>query len=235
MPAAIQTIKESLLHLFYPHVCAGCGSDALTTESRLCVKCIHGLPLTGFEKYSPNPTEKILAGRVPFQNATSQLYFNKESLVQRLMHQFKYRGNKDLGKQLGVMMGVQLQESGIFNGVEALIPLPLFENKLKKRGYNQSTVLCEGIKEVLNIDIIDDAVERPMFTETQTKKNRVERWKNMEGKFKLKNSNKIEGLHILLVDDVITTGATLESCATTLLHANPSRLCVATLCFASTI
>ena len=232
MSTFVSAIKESLLQLFYPHVCAGCGSDALTPESQLCIKCIHGLPLTGFEKHASNIIDKSLTGRIRFINATSQLYFNKESLVQRLMHEFKYRGNKSLGRQLGVMMGVQLQESGRFGNVEALIPLPLYETKQKQRGYNQSTVLCEGIQEVLKLPVIENAIERPLFTETQTKKNRVDRWKNMEGKFKVTNPALIQNRHVLLVDDVITTGATIESCATELVNAG-ALVSIATLCYAS--
>ncbi len=229
------TMKAALLQLFYPLVCAGCGSDALTTESRLCVKCIHQLPATGFEKHSPNPVEKILAGRVPYQKATAQFYFTKESLIQTLMHQLKYHGDKELGKQLGVIMGTQLLESNRYTDIEALVPLPLYENKEKKRGFNQSKTLCEGIQEVLHINIVEDAVIRPLSTETQTKKNRVERWENMQGKFRLVHDNKIAGRHVLLVDDVITTGATLEACATALLQAEGVRLSIASLCYASYI
>ena len=232
MSTFFSAIKESLLQLFYPHVCAGCGSDALTPESQLCVKCIHGLPLTGFEKHAFNPIDRSLAGRVRFINATSQLYFNKESLVQRLMHEFKYRGNKSLGQQLGVMMGVQLQESGRFGNVEALVPLPLYETRLKQRGYNQSAVLCQGIQEVLGLPVIEGAIERPLFTETQTKKNRVERWKNMEGKFRVIDPALVQNRHVLLVDDVITTGATIESCASELVNAG-ALVSIATLCYAS--
>jgi len=232
MNAILQTLKDSVLHLFFPHICAGCGNDILTPQSQLCAKCIHKLPFTGFENHSPNPIEKNLSGRVRFQKATSQLYFNKESLVQRLMHQFKYRGNINLGRQLGVIMGTQLIESRRFNNIDFLVPLPLYENKLKQRGFNQSKVLCEGISEIMNIGIIEDAIERPLFTETQTKKNRVERWQNIEGKFNAKKSNKIEGRHVLLIDDVITTGATIESCASTLLNIKGVTLSIATLCCA---
>lgn len=231
----VKTISDSLLQLLYPVVCAGCGTDAITSNSQLCVKCIHEIPATGFEAHSPNPIEKILAGRVRFEAATAQFYFTKESVLQRLMHQLKYRGNRELGRQLGAIMGALLLESGRFNGIDTLIPLPLFENKEKKRGYNQSKILCEGIKEVMQAEIVDDAVERPLFTDTQTKKNRVERWKNMEGKFRLLDSSLIEGKHVLLVDDVITTGATIEACSNALLEVKNLRLSVATLCFASNI
>lgn len=219
--------------MLFPHVCEGCGSDALSSESCLCVRCIHDLPATGFEKHAFNPIEKMLAGRIPFEKATAQFYFTKEGLMQNLMHRFKYRGNSTLGKQLGVLMGIQLSRSNRFDDIEALIPLPLFENKERQRGFNQSNVLCMGIAEVLNLPIIEDAVIRPVHTDTQTKKGRVERWKNMEGKFQLIDDSKISGRHILLVDDVITTGATMEACASTLLEGENVKVCVATLCMAS--
>lgn len=232
MGVLLRSIKESLFQLFYPQVCAGCGSDVLTADSEICAKCIHSLPFTYFEKHSSNPVEKNLAGRIRFEKAASFLYFNKEGLVQRLMHQFKYQGNVDLGRQLGVIMGARLLESGRFANIDMLVPLPLFENKQKKRGFNQSTILCKGIQEVINVEIVEDAVERPMFTETQTKKNRIERWKNMDGKFQLVNEERIKNKNVLLVDDVITTGATIESCGSTLLESKGLTLSIATLCCA---
>ena len=148
------------------------------------------------------------------------------------MHQLKYKGNKELGLELGRMMGQQLYRSGRFQ-VNAMIPLPLFPAKEKKRGYNQAKIICEGIKEYLNIPILDNAVTRPSHTETQTRKGRVERWKNIDGKFQLERPELVAGKHILLVDDVVTTGATLESCGTELLKAGNCRLSIACLCIAS--
>ncbi len=228
-------IKESLLQLFYPHLCAGCGSDTLPISSQLCIKCIYGLPLSRFEKQVDNPVEKILAGRIEFEKATAQLYFTKHSALQHIMHAFKYKGNKDLGHQLGLIMGNQLLESRRFKDVNALIPLPLHESKQRKRGYNQAEVLCNGMAEILKIPVVTSAVIRPDATETQTKKNRTDRWKNMEGKFALTSENLIENKHVLLVDDVITTGATLEACGQELLQARGVKLSIATLCYASKI
>lgn len=231
----VTAIKESLIQLFYPHLCAGCGSDALPVTSPLCVKCIYDLPLSGFEKRADNPVEKILAGRIQFQKATAQLYFTKHSSLQHIMHAFKYKGNKDLGHQLGLIMGNQLLTSRRFQDVDALIPLPLHESKKRKRGYNQAEILCNGIAEIMRIPVITEAAIRPDATETQTKKSRTDRWKNMEGKFALGNKNLIENKHVLLVDDVITTGATLEACSQELLRATGVRLSIATLCYASKI
>lgn len=228
-------MKTSLLHLFFPHICAGCGSDILPVGSNLCIRCINDLPVTGFEKYSNNPVEKILAGRVSYVKVTAQLFFTKKSALQRIMHAFKYRGNKDLGHQLGLIMGNQLLESGRFADIDILIPLPLHEKKQRRRGYNQAEVLCNGMSEILKIPVANDVVIRPSATETQTKKHRIERWRNMEGKFSLKNQNKIVNKNVLLVDDVITTGATIEACAAALLKAQVIGLNIAALCYASEI
>jgi ComF family protein len=229
----LTNLKESLLHLFFPHVCEGCGSDILEQEHFLCLKCHSTLPHTEFHLYSNNPIEKIFWGRLPVTHATAQYYFTKNSQMQHLMHQLKYRGNKDVGVYLGKLMGHAFASSNRFRFVDALIPLPLFPSKEKKRGFNQATVLCEGIAEVLGKPIVKDAVIRTSYTDSQTKKNRVERWENMEGRFELVKKDAIAGKHVLLVDDVITTGATLEACGNVLLQAENTKLSVATLCFSS--
>ena len=228
----VKEIKESVLHLFFPHICTGCGSDILNVESTLCMRCVDAMPETNFELHPDNPVEKSFWGRLPLIGATAQFYFTKESLMQHLMHQFKYKGNRELGIQLGRMMGEQIMNSGRFDA-DALVPLPLFPVKEKRRGYNQATVLCQGIAERMKIPILDKAITRPQHTETQTKKGRIERWKNMEGKFILSDPNAIKNKHLLLVDDVVTTGATLEACGNELLKAENVRLSLATLCTAT--
>ena len=225
-------IKKSFLHLLFPHVCTGCGNDILSEESELCMRCIAAMPETNFEIHPNNPVEKTFWGRLPLVGATAQFYFTKESLMQHLMHQFKYKRNKDLGFQLGKIMGEQINRSGRF-AADALIPLPLFPGKEKRRGYNQATILCNGMAEMLNIPVLENAIIRPQHTETQTKKGRIERWKNMEGKFILTDPDTINNKHVILVDDVVTTGATLEACGNELLKAINVRLSVATLCVSS--
>jgi ComF family protein len=228
----IVSIKESVLHFFFPHTCTGCGSDLLPVSSTLCIRCLDAMPETNFESLPGNTVEKLFWGRVPLQAATAQFYFTKESLMQHLMHQLKYKGNKELGWQLGRVMGEEIKRAERFMP-DVLIPLPLFPAKEKKRGYNQATVLCEGMAEAMHIPVIHDAVIRSSHTETQTKKGRIERWQNMEGKFVLANTASIANKHILLVDDVVTTGATLEACAAELLKAENTRVSIATLCYAS--
>ncbi len=225
----IKEIKDSVLHLLFPHVCTGCGSDILSESSVLCMRCIDAMPETNFELHAGNPVEKLFWGRIQLNAGTAQFYFTKESLMQHLMHQFKYKGNKELGLQLGRLMGEQLIKSGNYN-VDALIPLPLFPAKEKRRGYNQASLLCKGMSEVMNIPVLDKIVTRPEHTETQTKKGRIERWKNVEGKFVVVDTNAIQNKHVLLVDDVVTTGATLESCGIALLNVGDVKLSIAALC-----
>jgi ComF family protein len=226
-------IKESLLHLAFPHVCAGCGSDQLSRESLLCLDCLSSLPETSFHLHGNNPVEKIFQARLPLTHATAQYYFTKGSLMQRLMHQFKYKGNKELGFFLGRLMGRQLVQSNRFLQVDALIPLPLFPERERKRGYNQAAILCEGIAEILMKPVLKHAVVRKTQTETQTKKNRIERWQNMEGRFEVAEESILAGKHILLVDDVTTTGATLEACGKEILKVKEVKLSIATLCLSS--
>ena len=229
----IQTIKESLLHLAFPHVCAGCGSDLLGKEHLLCLHCLNALPQTNFHKYTNNPVEKIFWGRLPLSQATAQYYFTKESLLQHLLKQFKYRGNGALAFYMGQLMGHQLATAERFLQVDALVPLPLFAAKEKARGYNQATLLCNGIADVMDKPVLNNIVTRTTATESQTKKNRIERWQNMEDRFTLADATVIAGKHLLLVDDVVTTGATLEACGHAILTAENVQLSIATLCIST--
>lgn len=228
----LTTLTDALLHFCYPHICNGCGTDVLSKDSTLCLRCINNLPETGFEIQPDNPIEKKFWGRLPVQYGMAQYYFTPQSLLQQLMHQLKYSGEQQLGRQLGRLMGESLINAN-WSFIDALVPLPLFPEKEKLRGYNQATVLCEGIAEKMHIPILHNAIIRPAATETQTRKNRVERWQNMEGRFRLRQPELIEHKHILLIDDVITTGATLEACGAELLKANDVQLSIASLAYAA--
>jgi ComF family protein len=229
----LKEIRESVLHFLFPHVCEGCGTDILEIDHLLCLKCLSSLPKTAFQTFANNPVEKIFWGRLPLQSATAHYYFTKGSLIQHLMHELKYRGNKDAGLYLGRQMGYGLNGSNRFRQIDALVPLPLFHSKERKRGYNQAAVLCEGLASTMNKPVWTDVVTRTTYTDSQTKKSRVERWLNMDGRFELVNAGKIEGRHLLLVDDVVTTGATLEACGSVLLQAPNVQLSIATLCISS--
>ena len=228
----LKEIRDSVIQILFPHVCCGCGSDILSRETVLCMRCMEAMPETGFELHADNPVEKKFWGRIKVEHASAQYYFTRESLMQRLMHQFKYRGNRDLGFQLGVLMGASIKRSGRFN-VDALVPLPLFRRKEKKRGYNQALILCDGMAESLHVPVLKDVIIRSHHTDTQTKKGRIERWQNMESKFSLLQPEAVSHKHVLLVDDVITTGATLEACGAELLNAGNIKVSIAALCYAN--
>lgn len=228
-----QESLNSVIHLFFPRLCTGCGNDIYGNDEVLCLSCIDKLPITNFHLHANNPVEKIFWGRLPVTTASSYLYFTKNSLLQQLLHAFKYNGKKEIGFYFGRCMGKSFLESNRFNRVDALVPLPLHPRKEKKRGYNQAAVLCSGIADVMEIPVLKTAILRPQATETQTHKSRLKRWQNMEGKFVLENGDILRNKHVLLIDDVVTTGATLESCGLQLLEAEGLRLSIATLAYTS--
>ena len=225
-------ISAPAFHLFYPHNCLGCGSDVIAKDNFLCLECINDLPHTNFAMHANNPVEKIFWGRVPVTSAMSEFYFSKGSIIQNLIHEFKYKGNIKVGLYLGRLIGESLLNSNRFD-INAIIPLPLFEKKEKQRGYNQASILCDGIGDILKVPQIKKNVIRIVHTETQTKKNRTERWKNVESSFSVLQPRHLEGKHILLVDDVITTGATLEACASEILKVGQVQLSIASLAMAT--
>lgn len=229
----LKDLSESILHLVFPHVCCGCGSDVLPQQNWLCLRCLERLSPTHFQFYPANPIEKIFWGRIAVTYATAQYYFTRGALIQTLMHRFKYHGDQDLGFYLGQLMGQQLADTNRFQEVDLLLPLPLFPSKEKKRGFNQAAVLCDGVASVLQKPVLKNVVARKTATETQTRKSRVDRWQNMEGRFVLLDEKPICGKHVLLVDDVVTTGATLEACGAAVLEAVETQLSIATLCFSS--
>ena len=233
MKSLISDISSGISHLLFPHNCLGCATDVLNDDDLICARCLTELPTTNFFSSSDNPIEKIFYGRMKIEHAAAGFYFTKDSLMQHLMVQLKYKGNKEVGIYLGKLIGYQLIQSNRFNDVEALIPLPLNAKKEFKRGYNQSMAICEGIAKIWQKPILKDAVIRTVFTETQTHENRINRWQNMDGVFAVANPSAIEGKHILLVDDVVTTGATLEACGSIMLENYNIKLSIA--CVACTV
>ena len=227
----LKSAGTSITSLFFPMICPGCGNDLQSSDDQICISCFHRLPVTEFHRYNANPVEKIFWGRVPIQSACSYLYFTSQSIVQHLMHELKYNGNKEVGVFLGKQMGLSLAETDRFNTIEGIIPLPLHPKREKVRGYNQAAAIAKGISGMLGIEVMEDVIIRNIETRTQTKKNRVERWANIEGKFKVVNAHRIQDKRILLVDDVITTGATLESCAQAILSCTALSVSIATLAY----
>ncbi|BAV10105.1 comF family protein [Filimonas lacunae] len=203
----------SLLHLFYPHNCAGCGSDVLAPDIPVCASCHSQLPATSFMGIEGNPVEKLFYGRVRIAAAGSLFYFTRQSAVQRILFQLKYERNQQTGLWLGKQLGQQLKSSGRFAHVTAIIPVPLHHRKQKQRGYNQSQLIAEGISSVCKWPVITKALQRSVFTSTQTHQNRENRLLNLQNAFSVHPQHLLSHTHVLLVDDVITTGATLEACA----------------------
>lgn len=231
MLPTIQTYTNNFLHLFFPHNCIGCGTDNLSDDELLCSRCLYDLPETNFFQSKNNPVEKTFFGRLNIEAAASGFYFTKDSLLQKLMIELKYKNNKDVGYYLGKMIGKMLNESNSFNNVDAIVPLPLNPKKEMKRGYNQAKIICDGIVSAFNKPVLDKAVVRIHFTDTQTRQDRIHRWQNMENVFAVNDIKAIEGKHILLVDDVITTGATLEACGKEILNVPNTRLSVTSVAY----
>jgi ComF family protein len=229
--ALVKNWVNGLMQLFFPHTCAACGSDVLNEETALCMQCLHQLPVTNFNQHANNPVEKIFWGKLSITAATSYCHFTKQSLIQNILHQAKYKNNQQAAIFMGNLLGTSLIQSNRFNTIDAIVPLPLFAARLKKRGYNQATLISKGIAEQTGKPIIETAVTRLSATETQTHKNRVERWQNMQGRFMVTNAAVLENKHILLVDDVVTTGATLEACGQELLTIKGTQLSIATIAY----
>jgi len=179
-----------------------------------------------------NPVERIFIGRIPFEAATACYFFRKGSAIQKIIHQFKYHNRKDIALYMGKQMGHMLQQSAVYSTADQVIPVPLFFKKEKKRGYNQANLLGEGIAEILHIPVVNDSVERVSQTGSQTRKSRLDRWENVKDAFRVVRPDMLRGKHLLLIDDVITTGATLEAFAQTLTEIPGVRISIASLALA---
>ena len=204
---------DSIIGLFYPSVCAACGKSLFRWETTVCTHCRNLLPKTGYELNEDNPLARKFYGQVRLKAVTACFFFSKEGKVQRLIHELKYKGNKAAGVFLGQELGRSIQAAPLFMGVDYLIPVPLHPKREKKRGYNQSLVIAQGISEETGIPLGNDFLIRSKNTATQTHKTKEERWENVRDIFELRHSERLEGKYVLLVDDVLTTGATLGACA----------------------
>ena len=194
------------------------------------------MPKTNFHKVRGNMIEKSFWGRFPIEYATSYFFFLKNSDFQHLLHALKYKGRHDIGEYLGKRFGSELIRQPEFNHFDAIIPVPLHRDKLKKRGYNQSEMIAKGLSKSMRIPVDTKSLTRTSFTETQTKKSRIERWENVKSVFTASPDSNLNGKHVLIVDDVMTTGATIEGCAQALLYQNPTvKISVATLAFAHSV
>jgi ComF family protein len=206
-----------------------CGDKLIEQEHWICLHCLHHIPRTNFHLDRENRVAQLFYGRVQIEYATSFFYFSKGSQYQSLLHNLKYKGMKELGAEIGKHFGIDLMQSEDFSTIDVICPVPLHPSKEKKRGYNQSWWIALGISGQMQKELSDDNLKRVTATETQTRKSRFERWQNVEGIFELSNPEAFAGKHILLVDDVVTTGSTLEACAQTILSKTNARVSIATL------
>jgi len=221
-----------LLNLIYPTNCAACGRKLRTQETVICLFCEYDLPTTQFHTDPENPVAKQFWGRVPLQNATACYWFGKGSRVQRLLHQLKYKKRQEVGVKVGNLYGTQLRQNPSFATVDIIVPIPLHMLKLAQRGYNQSASFAKGLSQSMHIPCTNKALLREVFTATQTKKSRFERWENVSDIFMVADANMLQGKHVLLVDDVITTGATIEACAHSILKLPATTVSVASIAYA---
>ncbi len=220
---------DDFISLLFPKICAACGNSLWKQEETVCLSCEFHLPRTNFHLALENPVSQLFWGRINLESAAAFLYFNKGNKVQRLIHQLKYKGRKDIGIYLGRQYGQHLKYSPFFQTVQLIVPVPLHPKKLLQRGYNQSEQFAIGLGETMKIPVDPYAISRKKETETQTKKSRFRRWQNVAGVFDVINPGSMEMKHVLLVDDVITTGATLESCIHALSSIHGIRISVATI------
>ena len=203
----------ALVRLFYPKHCVVCGAVLQDGEEAICLKCNMDMPRTGFHLEEGNPVERMFWGKLPVRRASSYLYYRKGSGYARILRVLKYGGRRDVGIVFGRFMGEDLQASGFFQGIDVIVPVPLHPRKRKARGYNQSECIARGLSAVTGIPVDAASVKRLKHTDTQTHKSAYERWENVAGIFELEHPEKFAHMHILLVDDVLTTGATLTACA----------------------
>ncbi len=223
---------KPIINLFFPKVCYTCHELLNDNELDLCTNCRNNLPVTNFHFNNNDTVLKVFYGRAKIENGTALLRFEKKGMVQKLIHGLKYKGQEPIGVFLGDWLGGELKTIKAYEDIDIVIPVPLHKKKLKKRGYNQVAKFAQHIAEALNVLYADDVLLKVTNTNSQTLKNRLARWTNNDELFMLQNKNSIANKHILLVDDLITTGATMEACITVLKQAENVKISVAAMAIA---
>ena len=229
----LKDLWDDFLSLLFPRICYGCGNHLVKNEHLICTECYVVIPRTNFHTVENNPVAQAFWGRCRIESAAAFSYFNKGSRIRKLVHSLKYNGIKEIGHELGKVYGLSLKSSGFLDGIDFIVPVPLHKSKERTRGFNQSEAISAGISEAAGLPLVTNAIKRQTATSTQTKRSRTERWDNVEGVFVLKNPKLLTGKHILLVDDVITTGATMESCVNEILKVEGVKVSIAALAYAS--
>ncbi len=222
-----QQLFRDFIYLFFPRYCLACNDTLVRGEDIICTSCMLEMPQTDYHRENGNALERRLGYRVRLCHAMALYKFSKSGRVQNLLHQLKYKNHPEIGVMLGKFYGARMAEAGLAGQFDVIIPVPLHPSRKRKRGYNQSAKFAEGLSEKLSAPFYDDVLTRRMRTDTQTRKTKLSRWENMSGVFHVSMPGIVTQKKILLVDDVITTGATLESCANTLLDTGCAQISVA--------
>jgi ComF family protein len=219
--------------LFFPDVCHSCGNSLYQNEKVLCTRCSLHMPETNFHSDPDNPVARVFWGRVRVRAATALFFYKKGGAVQQLIHQLKYRGQKEIGIHLGKLLGSEIKHQPSFDGIDCIVPIPLHRKKKKMRGFNQAELIGLGVSQALEIPMNVKTVIRQIASDTQTRKGRYNRWENVSEIFLVKDDTALQDKHVLVVDDVITTGATMEACLQALSRVPGITLSVACIAFAS--
>ena len=222
----MKTIFHNFLNLFFPELCVVCNSRLSEGEEYICTDCLLLLPKTNFHLQSDNRLEEFFAGRIPYERIAAYAYFIKGGSIQHIIHELKYNRNPKIGQFIGKLCGEQIRGSDFISSVDLLVPIPLHPKREKQRGYNQSLEICKGISESTGIPVDYSRLIRKINNQSQTKNSRFDRWKNVEDIFSLTDTNAFRGKHILLVDDVITTGSTIESAAKEILKIEGTKISI---------
>jgi ComF family protein len=228
----IYNLWDDFISLLFPRLCYACGDHLLRNENLICTECYVVIPRTNYHIHEENPVAQLFWGRCLLEKAAAFSFYNKGSRIRNLIHNLKYKGIKEIGFELGRIYGLSLKSTGFTTGMDLIIPVPLHPSKIRTRGFNQSDTISMGIAEVTGLPVDTNSLVRTSVSETQTKRSRYERWTNVEGIFQVADTELIRGKHILLVDDVITTGSTIESCTNELLKVEGVKVSVIALAFA---
>ena len=220
---------HNLFNLFYPNNCVCCEQPLLDQERLICLECRFDLPFIDNGNYESNLLTQTLEGRIIIEKGASFLYYHPIGKVKKLIHQLKYKNNQEVGEFLGNWFGKKLLESGVFTGIDYIIPVPLHKKKLRKRGYNQLTKFGEILGEILEISYLENVLTRTSASKTQTFKKRIDRFRNLDTKFNNIHKDILNNKHVLLIDDVVTTGATLEACCKEILKSENVKISIVTL------
>lgn len=225
----IDEMVINLLNLFFPRVCLGCNAYLIDNETYVCTSCRHELPLTNFHIDHNDALKNVFYGRVKLEHATALLHFSKKGIVQQLMHNLKYRGHQEVGVFLGRWLGEELKNIEVYKSIDVVVPVPLHNSKLRKRGYNQVTKFGQEIAKTLNVEFNTKVLQKTMASKTQVFKDRLLRTSGNAATFSISENQSLIGKHILLVDDIVTTGATIESCANVLLEIPGVKISIAAM------